>query len=197
MGCWNETCAVTNTPIRYGASNVKMVLFTPLHMDAEHMPYHYQRMVSDPVTIRRRFFDVLTGNYNDYGNIENSEAPQELDAYKYFFVNGDAWNAVVEYVQTQLNNPDEYSGWEYKHYMKCFEQIVKTESFFGDAEEFSPEKESRFRELLCVLCFLQYTRRDPWIGDKFRGSQSMNLEEHKLIAEQIIKIAESGDDEDN
>lgn len=196
MGCWNETCAVTNTPIRYGMPNVKMVLFKLLKMSAQHNQYQLIRMASEPLVIRRSFFDVLTGDYDDYGRLTCADFPPELNTYQYFFVNGDAWDAVVAFVQSQLDNPDEYVGWDYKHYMKCFETIVKTESFapLDDGAIFPVGKEEKFKEVLYVLCFLQYTRRDPWIGDRFRGSQSMNLEEHKLIAEQILKIASNKED---
>jgi hypothetical protein len=150
-------------------SNVKMVLFKPLHMDAEHMQYQLQRMASEPLVIRRRFFDVLTGDYNDYGNLTHVDAPASLNEYQYFFVNGDTWDAVVAFVQSQLDDPNEYVGWDYKHYMRCFETIVKTESFAPlDGGAIFP--------------------------DRFRGSQSMNLEEHKLIAEQILKIASNKED---
>ena len=201
MGCWNETCAVTNTPIRYGASNVKLVLFKPLHMaNPEHYQYHIDRMVSEPSKIRKCFVDVFSGRYNDYGSLECSDIPDGFqDEYKYFFVHGDVWDAVVAYVQSQIDNPDEYSGWEYKYYFNGFENSVRMDSLphldGSELEIYPAGKEKQFKETLYVLYFLSSTRRNPWIGDKFRGSQSMNLEEHKLIAEQIVKIAEAEDED--
>jgi hypothetical protein len=201
MGSWNETCVITNLPIRSSEKDVKMVVFKPFSND----DYSLRRMVTDPDTMVKCFRNIFAGDYDDYGSLEvyqsigdGFELPEDLEGYQYFFAKGDAWNAIVSYVDGQINSPDEYAGWEYKHYISCFKTCIWLnrdsviskfpDNLFSGREAEDPDDiqiSSWFTELLYVLAFLQNTRRDIWIGDVYRGCQTTNYEEHSLIAEQI------------
>ena len=74
MGCWNGTCGISKMPIRYG-ERVKLVLLEPTK--------HYRSVstgsgfcnASDmytPICL------AITGEYNDYGCIENIDEQPEL-----------------------------------------------------------------------------------------------------------------------
>lgn len=72
MGCWNETCGLTQTPIRYG-DDVAVYILIPrnntrgatCHTDDFYNP----------------FVLPIYGKYNDYGSIENIEDRPEYEAF--------------------------------------------------------------------------------------------------------------------
>lgn len=65
MGCWNETCGLTNLPIRWGEPVVAIVLQKP-----ENPPMHeIQCLYPDDCWAPIGF--PLFGTYDDYGNLEN------------------------------------------------------------------------------------------------------------------------------
>lgn len=64
MGCWNETCAITNLPICWSDPTVAIPLErNPYNKDACIYPDDMWRPISLP----------LFGTYDDYGNLENVE----------------------------------------------------------------------------------------------------------------------------
>lgn len=70
MGCWNETCALTRLPIRYGAPVV--ALTTVYGPDF--------RGISGSTSKNDLLFGLpLIGTYDDYGGVESLKTP-ELDA---------------------------------------------------------------------------------------------------------------------
>ena len=65
MGCWNETCAVTQIPIMSG-DPVALVLLTKVDRHAEnHSGFCYANDIWTP-----KFLPVF-GEYDDYGSVEN------------------------------------------------------------------------------------------------------------------------------
>lgn len=202
MGSWTETCAITNLPIRWNEQDVRLVVFKPFAKDSHSLKW----MITDPETMVKCFKNIFVGDYNDYGRLETHkslvegfELPEDLKKdYQYFFAKGDVWDAVVKYVDKKINSSDEYEGWQYEHCISCFKTsmwfsrnsvIGKFPDYLCSGEEPSDPDDIQiptwFTELLYVLAFLQNTRRDVWVGDAHRGSQTTNYEEHLLIAAKI------------
>lgn len=65
MGCWNETCGLTNLPIRWGEPTVAIVLQKPENYPAHQLQCLYPDDCWAPVGF------PLFGTYDDYGNLEN------------------------------------------------------------------------------------------------------------------------------
>lgn len=60
MGCWNETCMVSNMPIEYG-EEVVMLIIQENRLDSNGAYYNSYWFLCS----------VMFGEYNDYGGIEN------------------------------------------------------------------------------------------------------------------------------
>jgi hypothetical protein len=214
MGCWNETCVITNTPVTAGAPAV-MVLFN----SKIRKEYHIFRGV------RQNLIGVYHGQYDDYGCVDELLDTNEVafpkdfdegrhDKYSFFFAHEHAWTSVVKFVEKQIAHPDEYVGWEYKHTLKYYEQDVKValqsvalkkalqrhkkdpSSPFKELRPqpiYAPGQKVSTKELLYVLNFLQGCRRSPWVGDHFRGCQSTSIEENRLILEIARQVLDEYD----
>ena len=228
MGCWNETCALTNTPISYGMKNVKLVVFEPNSYFKpkedgtdpweSQRDYESRRMVEGGEQTLKTFVGVFTGEYDDYGRIICADLPGDFDTaegkYRTFFVNGNAWNATVEFVKAQIALPEEYDGWEYKRIIKGFEvvsagvnamkQMLEMAKARRDPSASLPSttvslypegREEIFKELLYILAILNFTRRDPWVGDLSRGSQATNYDAHAMLARETLKITTDAHEE--
>lgn len=66
MGCWNETCAITNLPIRAGDPVVLMFLSKVMHStEQDHAGHCYANSVWTPRAL------PIYGKYDDYGSLED------------------------------------------------------------------------------------------------------------------------------
>ncbi len=124
MGCWNETCAVTRTPISPG-DPVMMIRVDNKILEAES-----EIMYS---TGLKRFLKcvlgIYTGEYNDYGDIENREDAVDLlhfsvgdkngicvdlrGSEKAIFVHQEVWDEIVlkfpeEYKQSKMDDMEDW-----------------------------------------------------------------------------------------
>ena len=75
MGYWNETCGISNLPIKRGDRIVMFLLVSPSHMPIS------TGMALDPTTYRMPMYFAIRGTYNDYGGIEGVEDADELFEY--------------------------------------------------------------------------------------------------------------------
>lgn len=64
MGCWNETCSLTNLPICWGEPTVAILLEQTPHVS-------HQNGIVYPDDIFRPVGLPLCGKYDDYGNLED------------------------------------------------------------------------------------------------------------------------------
>lgn len=63
MGCWNETCNLTNLPIMYGD---EIVVYATVALDSGHGRHYYGNDGAVP------FIMPIYGTYDEYGGIENA-----------------------------------------------------------------------------------------------------------------------------
>ncbi len=73
MGCWNETCLLTNMPICHGDPSVFMILAQSMYRGADHHIYNVHD-VYVPAGL------PLFGIYDDYGTIEEVEKNAAAEA---------------------------------------------------------------------------------------------------------------------
>ncbi len=70
MGCWNETCALTNLPIRAGDSIVAFIGVTGVGTGSNvSYQFDYGEFTVMPLT------PVMYGEYDDYGRIDSIKSP--------------------------------------------------------------------------------------------------------------------------
>ena len=202
MGCWNETCAVTLTSIKSDDDAV-MVLFRHNNMQQYGVgsyQYFKRKFLEGGESIFNNLVGVFKGKYDDYGSISDitsgndADFPKDFDSpkndkYIWFWVHESVWNEVVQFVENQTDTEMSYV---YSRVIENYEFQVKFSPSWGkldqlDAPCYLPGQEKLTHELLRVLRFMFYSRRDPWAGEMFRGCQSDGLDENRLIIELIRK----------
>lgn len=72
MGCWNETCGLTQTPIRYG-DDVAVYILIPRN--------NTRGATCNSDDFYSPFILPIYGKYNDYGSIEDIEDHPEYEAF--------------------------------------------------------------------------------------------------------------------
>lgn len=71
MGCWNGTCMVSNLPIIHGDKVKLVMLHNPtMVLDANENPFSSSGVCYHNTYLQPAFFPI-SGEYNDYGNIED------------------------------------------------------------------------------------------------------------------------------
>lgn len=131
MGCWEETCAVTRTPI-FAGDPVVMILFK----DQRQFKYRFQWFLENDGDAHTQVEALYFGTYNDYGWINEVEDPTYDKHERAAFVHRWAWDRVQEMI------PDDH---------KAVVRAVKLcDSYFmlyragGDSEE---EVQERIQEI--------------------------------------------------
>lgn len=204
MGCWNETCALTVTAIRYG-DPVVMVLFKNPKMQQYGVGSweHFQRkFLEGGESIYNGLVGVFRGTYDDYGSIENFTSnknlfpedftPSNNDNYIWFFTHESVWNSVVDYVLSQNDLPGRYAGYDYKQIVSVYEHRAEIASWISKEKPIYQEgQEEATKELLYILRFMWQTRRNPWIGDMYRGHQSVSLDEQRILISATQSIVDT------
>lgn len=67
MGCWNETCGISNLPIRTNERAVMILLRNSPYVSYEETTCIYPDSIWSPVGF------PIFGNYNEYGGLDNAE----------------------------------------------------------------------------------------------------------------------------
>ena len=83
MGCWNETCVLTRTPITAGAPVVVLQVITGLHYMASES-YKTSLLLGLP----------MQGRYDDYGGVEDLEQPNLEDLAQQAFLGSGLYRTV-------------------------------------------------------------------------------------------------------
>jgi len=162
---WDETCAITHTPILEGKC-VMLVINRE-----KHLHDLFPSMIMD-----YQYIDILKrGTYNQYGWIK--EIPEDendefwwnkiLDTKFRVFFHEIAWDNVVEFMQNKKNPMYE---------------IVKNFPHESEIEE------TIFNEFLMVSAFCHTSRKTLLTNQAFSGQQDYKTDDyHKLIADLILE----------
>lgn len=188
MGCWDETCALTNTPIRCGSPCV-MVLIERERRNRFYGPFGNSWLDFNKVK------GIYKGYYNDYGwmkdkkgyggndievegcdwNFKKYEDRPDEKFYIVFF-HRNVWDACQKF-----HAENKQGNWNLE--MPDRMEEINGEVKFSKHPEFS-------REFVVVCCIAHSTRRDLLAGVQFKGCQDWNTTEtykfvHRITANRL------------
>lgn len=157
MGCWEETCAVTHSPIFI---KEKVVLIVPkisyLKLTQEFQkygPWYHEAFVQATEAIHY-------GTYNEYGWIKEVATPDNIRDQQPIFVLREIWEGIT-------NNWGQYGLLSSQdRFERLWEE--KGENPHYDPPKISKEDAARF---FLLIEFALCARVDLTSGDKFRGHQ--------------------------
>lgn len=119
MGCWTETCGISNLPISYGEKTMMILLDISSNGNLNHHCFINADVISLPIE----------GTYNDYGSLENIKRTQVvLDLEKKYGRNIDK---LIDIITGHGYGHDENAILAYKHikYMfvhkKIYDELTK------------------------------------------------------------------------
>jgi hypothetical protein len=103
MGCWNETCALTHTPITNGEECWMVVLKKDI-FSQDYWQLEFPRY---------SWLGTFFGKYNDYGWLE--EVPEEVDGHEYddvarFFVSKEAADYAINRFRRQVEKSYQFTN---------------------------------------------------------------------------------------
>lgn len=177
MGCWEETCVLTLTPI-YSGDSVVCVVY------ANDVLFDYQRNSSPQACALKYVIDIQFGTYDDYGWLTESDSDRPQAVVVFF--HKQAWDFLVK---TGRDEDDRYLR-EYIDFI-WEEPRVLQERKYSKAILNKLSREV-VRDLLYVIRWCTLFRRDLWITTNHAGHQEhtctkkLKRELHKLTGE-IIK----------
>ena len=165
MGCWNETCVITNLPIRHENECV-FIDFNPKSIEMQF----YEDWSGGGWARHKDIIRIIKGHYNDYGSIDEFEKEDEKidrDSYVRVFFLKSAWDTVVANVdygykdirQDHGRDPfNEFSGY-YHH----------------------PDTQMDYlEEAMKIMHFCRNARIDPYASAVYGGCQHEEVESHIL-----------------
>ena len=126
MGCWNETCLMSNMPIRRGDKVVLLVLRPQLHRYAEEGNQSRPDAFFIPVGF------PIVGTYDDYGSIDVSE--EEAEKVNGFFADMFApslfYKSDYRYVDRRTDKSDEIPEYEYSTVNQMCKDLERGKIYF-------------------------------------------------------------------
>lgn len=179
MGCWNETCFVTRTPIFQGdkVAMVVLALDFPASALIDFSMFRFQKAIET----------IEFGTYNDYGWIEEVDGATSKDMHlrmkarkpepyeRALFVHQKVWDRI-------LAIPDKDSPYDfYKRVLVSAEQEREMSKLGINLETETEEQWEKKKKLLRVMCFCHDCRIDPACGLAFKGSQGADLEAYQEL----------------
>ncbi len=151
MGCWEETCAITETPIFEGQSCVMVVL---------------DKLVKDymPFDCIKRVHGIHKGTYDEHGWIREIDIdyyyPDIQEKYK-------RWHAI-------LGNKNRIFfhrfAWDKINHFMADESVDFADVFKSNLFELDEKEVQEFSKM---LIFSGITRRDIMSSERFTGSQAV------------------------
>lgn len=174
MGCWNETCAVTNLPILSGEACVMVVFESRLLLKENDWQLEdiLQLLLSWP----NYLVAVYKGTYNDYGYL--NEAPKLKETKERGKHTGPADYPIIfikEFIWKELSD---------NKTSKNFERLKKINRAFEIMGDSFLKIEGNFlNEFLLVLEFCYNIRKHPFSGLFMRGSQHGETAPYKKLIE--------------
>lgn len=175
MGCWQETCALTLTPI-YETDEVVCLSF------AEEVLTDSRRIFSPCDCALAYLKDIQFGTYDDYGYINESEYKRPENTV-FIFLHKKAWEFLVK---TGLNENDSavLSYHNYIYESKEFWYSLATSKFSEEVlNKIKPELILNFLYAIRWLCLF---RRELWMPSIYTGSQEIMCT--KKLQKQLYKI---------
>lgn len=174
MGCWKETCMVTQYPITAGDPVVGFILKESDYVSGVYRP------VSLPIF----------GNYDDYGNIEDIEE-DSITTKMYTDANTEITEGAI-----QLGDDDHYTGEinTLLGYMRCVERGLLTDTskeLVGVDDDGKPIHESRTMHYALVMVHRRVY--DAWVkevGDRLAYGEDFTYASN--VTEKLQEPKESG-----
>lgn len=175
MGCWNETCALTHTPITEGEECYMIVVPRHMFKDDDSWQLEFPRY---------SWLGTFKGSYNDYGwldNLDEKVGEYEYDQLVRVFICMEA----AEYAFTRFRS-EVISGYHYKN-------AVEMTKLFADLDKISdnsiqkqvyPELAPLYIETMCFVHLAQMNRMNM-----FGASTSQMRSESYEYAIDLWKIA--------
>ncbi len=175
MGCWNETCVLTDLPIEYEEPVVVMM--------------SEREFLCDDRFFFAQLEELKVGTYNDYGWIkERPNPPQERFHLRTFFVKQTCWNRVLE-IPLSYREPDPAKRLEeLQHFIKLWKMMPEfkanpTMNFakWKPSNHFPWEDDLTLLDQFChVALFASQVRRA--LGPRSHGKhQNLDLESHDKL----------------
>jgi len=154
MGCWEETCGLTNAPIYAGEACVLVALDRQrlLNLFAHESPIGMCGGLDQWLVVT----SIHHGTYNDYGWIEEFDAPEDFHRETIFFHKA-AWDLALKIVnEPEIFGDPDFAGWSTKRMgLNITQELI---------------------EFAQVCTFAYEMRRDIFSGLKFRGHQESSLD---------------------
>lgn len=168
MGCWQETCALTNTPIYEGERCVMLVL------DEKEFNLYMKHFPLSPIGMRgtdnqwRMFKAVHKGTYNDYGWLNEVERPEDRAPCMFFH------EAVWDWALTTAKaNLDEHKF--EADYMGLYNDLPESSLM-----KMSMLKVTDWLRDIAWVCHLAYwLRRNLLAAVSFQGHQEWEITEEQ------------------
>ncbi len=202
MGCWHETCAITSVPI--GEGEPVMLIRIDLTKYKPFEGIHHRAFGYRPHDFRA-VIGIHPGEYNDYGNIEDSPVDSDVwireEKELFVFIHRSVWNSILAFAksdETFRASAEEtlrYIKEEFearagiRRIMAAYKELAT--DLAADSSEPSPEVVARLEalnvpvneepiehlwDLVTVAAFAMDTRRDILQGHKWSGAQAYDQE---------------------
>lgn len=161
MGCWQETCALTLTPIYEGERCVM------LSLDEGWLKLHLKYFPIDAIGTRssdsqwKMFTGVHRGTYNDYGWLRELDARDKFTPCSFF--HEAVWDWALEHAKS-LRDGDATPDFECEIYRSKFNDLVVTDWL---------------RDIVRVSRFALSLRRNIFSSLSFQGVQESVDDERK------------------
>ncbi len=188
MGCWNETCAISRTPIFYGDNVVMIVINKALFKGYGNRPRNLEAS-----QFGRDIERIEFGVYNDYGWLEElpgaySEGMKdriergEMEAYeRAIFIRRSVWDKVLSFPVLE------------EGYYEAVKYNIRCERFstslFKEPDTRPEEFWDKINDLVKIFTFTESCRVDILGGLAQKGSQYGDLDDYSMLLE-VEKIAQ-------
>ena len=197
MGCWNETCIISNLPIRFGQKVVCIVLLDRVD-DEDFTGYPFSNV------------SIATGTMGDYGDVEDIELSFTAEGdqdntfsvdeyhnkqYPVLFALKEVWDKTVEFARETYPEPIARTIVNQEspdHIQELRELIDKLSNVMNEMS--SPAQEelvqltrmntpvhSLVKEWIAVRFFLRKVRKCYVNMNAYSGCQHIELDAHKFL----------------
>lgn len=210
MGCWNETCMVSNLPIS-ADQEVICVVLSPDADEDYNGSFVVEQSIASGIIDDYGSLEIITDKFCAPGDEENSFDIDEYHSQSrpVLFVLKDVWDKVVKFAE---ENYKESVDFAIKHSMNLdySKQLVSLFELVDQLRELTnapvdtlasaeykklKERENQpipklYREWIAVRCFLRNVRKCYVNTNAYTGCQHLELHAHKflntVVSEQIV-----------
>lgn len=193
MGCWDETCGLTNTIVRTGDPCV-MVVIKP----GGPSPYISHTFGNQPWDLRQ-VQEIHKGTYNDYGWISEVDIEHGDPRNDYFicFFHRRVWDEVVAFEKDKKEIEDVRGAWAVWNLGGI--EILELKRMAAEAKPDDEDAKRKYEELLeehCkipdgadeflyIACFANLARRDIISGPRWRGHQDYDGDDRRELVHRL------------